>query len=151
MNHIGGTVRMTRTHETFLVQGDQGRGDEMPTALVIEDDAAVGGLLCDLLAAEGAAVLRAGGMRDGLALARTGKPDVILLDHHLPDGTGASLLATLRRDEATHAIPVIVLSGAPQALATMAPPPDGLVAKPFDLDDLLSEVGKFVPLGAGAG
>ncbi len=139
---------MTRIDETFPVHAGRGRGAEMPTALVIEDDAAVGGLLNDLLVAEGAAVLRAGDARDGLALARTGKPDVILLDHHLPDGTGASLLATLRRDAATHGVPVIMLSGSPQALATMAPLPDGVVAKPFDLDELLSEVKRFVPLDA---
>lgn len=142
---------MTLAYNGRPVHGDHCRGGEVPTALVIEDDDAVGGLLHDLLAAEGAAVLRAGGVRDGLALARADQPDVILLDHHLPDGAGSSLLAALRRDEATHAIPVIVLSGAPQALAALEPPPDGLVAKPFDLDDLLSEVGKFVPLGAGAG
>ena len=142
---------MTASYNQRPNRGDHRRGSEAPTALVIEDDGAVGGLLCDLLAAEGAAILRAGDVRDGLALARADRPDVILLDHHLTDGTGASQLATLRRDAATHGVPVIMLSGSPRALATMAPLPDGVVAKPFDLDELLSEVKRFVPLDARMG
>ena len=142
---------MTPTCDERPATGGHGRGDEMPTALVIEDDAAVGTLLDDLLAAEGAAVLRAGDVRGGLALARTSAPDVILVDQHLPDGTGGSLLAALRRDAATRGIPVIMLSGSPRAVVAVAPPPDGLVATPFDVDDLLSEVGRFVPLFPGAG
>lgn len=146
-----GTIRMTTAYEECRVSADSGRGGEVPTALVIEDDDAVGALLSDLLAGEGATVWRAEDVRGGLALARTGRPDVILLDHHLPDGTGASLLAALRGEEATRGIPVIMLSGSPQALAALTPTPNALVAKPFDVDDLLCEVGRFVPRVAGLG
>jgi CheY-like chemotaxis protein len=46
----------------------------------------------------------------GLELARHHRPDLILLDLHLPDMHGAHVLETLRADPATHAIPVIILS-----------------------------------------
>jgi CheY-like chemotaxis protein len=48
--------------------------------------------------------------RLGLALARKHRPDLILLDQHLPDVTGAEVLHRLRADPETSAIPVVVVS-----------------------------------------
>jgi PAS domain S-box-containing protein len=47
---------------------------------------------------------------DGLAAIRTLRPDVILLDMHLPDISGMELLRHLRREGATDGIPVVVVS-----------------------------------------
>jgi len=46
----------------------------------------------------------------GIELARDHHPHLIFLDLHLPDITGADVLAALRRDAATRAIPVVVLT-----------------------------------------
>ncbi len=46
----------------------------------------------------------------GLQLAKRHRPDLILLDVHLPDMDGAEVLKRLRADEATREIPVVVLS-----------------------------------------
>ncbi len=46
----------------------------------------------------------------GLDLAREHRPDLILLDMHLPDMTGEQVLKELQSDPATRDIPVIVLS-----------------------------------------
>jgi PAS domain S-box-containing protein len=48
--------------------------------------------------------------RLGLELAREHRPDLILLDVHLPDITGEEVLEQLQADEATRAIPVVVIS-----------------------------------------
>ncbi len=120
-----------------------------PTVLVIEDDVAIGDLVGELLSDEGAIVVRAGDGRSGLGLANDSRPDLILLDYRLPDGTGASVLQSLRQDEATRAIPVVMMSGSPRQLEALTPAPDALVAKPFDLDDLLCVVGRLVPLAEG--
>jgi CheY-like chemotaxis protein len=47
---------------------------------------------------------------DGLRLARDTKPDVILLDLHLDDTTGYAVSQSLRRDPATAAVPVVVVT-----------------------------------------
>jgi DNA-binding response OmpR family regulator len=47
---------------------------------------------------------------DGLAKVKVEKPDAILLDQVLPDMSGNDILKTLKADEATKAIPVILLS-----------------------------------------
>jgi CheY-like chemotaxis protein len=46
----------------------------------------------------------------GLELAAQHRPDLILLDLHLPDIDGEEVLRRLRRGERTSHIPVIVLS-----------------------------------------
>ena len=121
-----------------------------PTVLVIEDDAAIGDLVGELLSDEGAVVVRAEDARSGLGLANDGRPDLILLDHRLPDATGASVLHALRQVDATRGIPVVMMSGSAQQLSSLVPAPDALVAKPFDLDDLLHVVGRLVPSAAGS-
>ncbi|WP_229425675.1 response regulator [Massilia sp. Se16.2.3] len=51
----------------------------------------------------------------GLALARTQHPEIILMDLNLPGMSGAEVLAELRRDPATHDIPVIALTASAMA------------------------------------
>ncbi|PQV63131.1 PAS domain S-box-containing protein [Abditibacterium utsteinense] len=46
----------------------------------------------------------------GLELARSHRPDLILLDMHLPDVSGLEILARLQQNPLTAAIPVVVLS-----------------------------------------
>jgi signal transduction histidine kinase len=48
--------------------------------------------------------------RPGLELARTHRPDAIVLDLHLPDISGQDVLARLQADPATREIPVVILS-----------------------------------------
>jgi PAS domain S-box-containing protein len=47
----------------------------------------------------------------GLELARSQKPDLILLDLNLPDMTGEQLLAHLKADPATARIPIVAVTG----------------------------------------
>jgi PAS domain S-box-containing protein len=46
----------------------------------------------------------------GVELARAHRPDLILLDVHLPDGSGLDVLTALTSDETTAHLPVVVLS-----------------------------------------
>jgi PAS domain S-box-containing protein len=78
---------------------------------------------------------------DGLAAIRTLRPDVILLDMHLPDISGMELLRHLRSEGATASIPVVVVS----ADALQAQVDEALqlgavryLTKPVNVSDLLS-------------
>ncbi len=79
--------------------------------LYIEDNISNLKLLERVLARRPATKLMAamqGGM--GVDLAREHRPDLILLDLHLPDMNGREVLARLRAGENTRDIPVIVVS-----------------------------------------
>lgn len=81
-----------------------------PVLLYIEDNLANIRVMERMLRArdERLEVAMQGGL--GLDLARTLQPDVIVLDVHLPDMSGAEVLSALKADAATAAIPVVVLS-----------------------------------------
>jgi CheY-like chemotaxis protein len=58
----------------------------------------------------GVRLLAAPDGRAGVELARTHRPDVILMDNNMPGLTGREALAILRDDPATAHIPVIALT-----------------------------------------
>ena len=79
--------------------------------LYIEDDAANTALMAQLFAEEPRLdLLTTMYGKLGLELARQHRPDLILLDVHLPDMAGDEVLKRLRSDELTRAIPVIAVS-----------------------------------------
>jgi CheY-like chemotaxis protein len=49
--------------------------------------------------------------RDGLAKAKTFRPDVILLDIMMPDIGGIEVIRELQADEDLRAVPVLILTG----------------------------------------
>lgn len=74
----------------------------------------------------------------GLDLAREHRPDVILLDLHLPDLSGEDVLARLRAEPATEQIPVVVLSADAASSVRdrlLARGATGYLAKPIDLGE----------------
>ena len=80
-------------------------------------------------------VIEAASGEEGITLARSERPDVILLDMMMPGMNGTVTFATLREIEETRAIPVVFLTARTSAdevaqLKMMGA--RGVVAKPFD-------------------
>ena len=78
---------------------------------------------------------------DGLQAVRRNRPDLILLDLHLPDVDGLELLHQLQRDPACARIPVVVVSAdaTPDRVAqVLAAGARHYVAKPVDLAPFLA-------------
>ena len=113
-----------------------------PTVLVVDDEElfarAVGkklrrsGVECEL-------ALDIAGARDRLARQR---PDLMLLDVRLPDGSGLDFLRELRAGD--HAdLPILVLTafgGLQDAVAAMKERADDYLTKPIDLDELMVKI-----------
>ena len=79
----------------------------------------------------------------GLDLARKHLPDLILLDLHLPDLRGHEVLARLREDERTRAIPVVVISAdatARQIQRLMSAGAHNYLTKPLDIGEFFRVV-----------
>jgi DNA-binding response OmpR family regulator len=82
----------------------------MTKVLVIDDEAPIR-LLCRVnLEAEKMDVLEAADGESGLEIARTEKPDVVLLDVMLPGMDGWQVAERLVEDEATSLIPLVFLT-----------------------------------------
>ena len=115
----------------------------MARILAIDDDPSVLGLIPRLLAVDGHEVRTADGGDAGVQLAREWRPDLILCDIVMPDPNGFEVLAALRRDPATNAIPLIFLTGVAdptQLRAGRALGADDYLLKPFTRDELSQAV-----------
>ena len=78
--------------------------------LIAEDNHLDTALFSALIESQGHQVLKAANATDGLQLARGDKPDLIIMDVRLPDISGFEATRTLKTEEATRDIPVIVTS-----------------------------------------
>jgi CheY-like chemotaxis protein len=82
----------------------------MARVLVVEDNAVNLELMVALLEQEGCEVLVAETADVALRLARTARPDLILMDVQLPGMTGYEATRHLKADPTTAAIPVVALT-----------------------------------------
>ena len=108
--------------------------------LVVDDDPDIRELLFTALEDEGFEAVPAGNGQEALAIIRTFRPDVIVLDLMMPVMDGWTFAKRLReRDD----IPIVVLSAATD-LARHAKTigAAAVIAKPFDLDQLLPKVAR---------
>jgi signal transduction histidine kinase/CheY-like chemotaxis protein len=92
----------------FNFQRTVGR-DEV-RVLVVDDEEANRELLAGVLEPAGFKVSLAAGGLEGIQLARSGQPDLILLDLLMPQVNGFDVVKVLRAEEATHATPIMVLT-----------------------------------------
>ena len=77
----------------------------------------------------------------GVELARAHRPDLIILDLHLPDMPGADVLVRLLADPTTKAIPVVILSAdaTPGRISRLLEQgARAYLTKPLDVRELLS-------------
>lgn len=78
--------------------------------LIIDDSKLVLKMTSDILQKDGHNIITSQTGKDGIELARTGNPDLIILDVVLPDFDGYDVLKELKKDEFTKNIPVIMYS-----------------------------------------
>lgn len=82
----------------------------MNLILIVEDNERNLKLVRDVLQVKGYSTLEARTAEDGIRLAREAKPDLILMDIHLPGMSGIEALKALRADAATASVPVIAVT-----------------------------------------
>jgi DNA-binding response OmpR family regulator len=109
--------------------------------LLVEDEPAMALGITDALAFEGYRVVHAPTGRQGVELARTASPDLVLLDLMLPDTNGYEVCIQLRRWSRT--VPILILSARSQdsdKIRGLDAGADDYVTKPFSLGELAARV-----------
>ena len=120
------------------------------TILLVEDDATLRHTLALNLRAEGHRVLEAEDGENGLAAARGGTPDLVVLDVMLPRLDGLTVCRLLRRESA---VPIILLTarGAEaDKIIGLETGADDYIVKPFSLGEFLARVRAALRRGAAA-
>ncbi|MBI4671334.1 MAG: response regulator transcription factor [Chloroflexi bacterium] len=108
--------------------------------LLVEDDESIAEPLCFGLQGEGFAVAHARTGKQGLELARSQKPDVVLLDVMLPEMDGFTVVRTLRAESS---VPVLMLTARGQEMDRVMGlelGADDYLVKPFSFRELVARV-----------
>jgi len=126
------------------------------TVLIIEDERKLRDVLRGYLEREGWSVLSAGTGAEGLSLAASADPDLIVLDLGLPDISGESVAEEVRR---TGSVPIVMLTARAEErdrIRGFELGADDYVTKPFSPRELVLRVRAMLrrtgrPVGPGDG
>ncbi|GAB2555291.1 hybrid sensor histidine kinase/response regulator transcription factor [Spirosoma areae] len=121
-------------------------GADVPVVLVVEDHDDLRHYLAGCLG-QHYRVLTATNGRQGLEQAQAEIPDLIVSDWLMPDMDGVQLCQTLKTDERTSHIPLVLLtsrSSTESKLEGLGAGADDYVTKPFNLDVLLSRARNLI-------
>ncbi len=116
------------------------------TILSIDDDVEISKIWSRRFATHGVRVLSAHTGEDGYRTALEANPDLILLDHLLPDEDGLHLLGRLRAQPAVSNVPVFLITGSDstamrrQASSLRA---SGILLKPVNFQELVEQIRQF--------
>jgi two-component system, cell cycle response regulator DivK len=111
--------------------------------LVVDDNAINLELAAAMLRASGIEVLTASDAEAGLALARTERPDIVLMDVQMPRLDGLEATRRLKADPATAAIPVLAFTAFAMTgdeARFIAAGCDGCITKPIELATFAAQV-----------
>ena len=116
------------------------------TILIVEDEEAVRELEKFILEQQGYEVMEARDGLEGLTKAEFKRPDIILLDLMMPDVSGGRMFDEMRRHPATSGIPIVVVTGKPDAHQIFDEQigPDNVIMKPFEADTLLARIAAHI-------
>jgi DNA-binding response OmpR family regulator len=111
--------------------------------LVADDDAMLQRLISNTLKLEHYEIIVADNGQQALEMARTEKPDLVILDVMMPGLNGFDVCIALRKDPATTTLPVIMLSGLGQVqekITGLKAGADEYLTKPIDPRELLTRI-----------
>jgi len=122
----------------------------MAKILIVEDNEMNRDMLSRRLERRGFVIVMAVDGQQGVDLARSERPDLILMDMSLPVMDGWTATRAIKDDVELQAIPVIALTA--HAMEgdrekAMAAGCDDYDTKPIELPRLLEKIGKFLPNG----
>ncbi len=117
------------------------------TILQIEDNLANRVLIERVLEPHGYQLLHAETGSDGLSLARTETPDLILIDMGLPDIDGQTVAIRLRQIPTLKQVPIVAITAwPPETAMEMARRYgfDGCIVKPIDVQSFPQQIAAFL-------
>jgi len=151
MNGIGFFKRLLGGTDASNGRADGRR--QAPTGtrmLVVDDSPTICAVLGRMLEQDGYEVIGAADGESALELARSGQPHLVFLDIVLPGMSGFEVLRTLRREAATQAIPIVMISGNVQATEQFYVQrygADDFMKKPFGRAEVFERIRQLVLSG----
>jgi len=128
---------------TPATTSDQGAGSGK-TILIVDDEVDISLTFSMLLELHGYRTATAANGRQALDAARLQVPDLVLSDCMMPVMDGIELARQLRADACTAAVPIILMSGAPQRHQLSSVAHEAFLLKPVRFPDLLAAIRRLL-------
>lgn len=116
------------------------------TVLIVDDEADFLTVIVARVESAGYKVIQAASAEEAFAIVNKNKPDLILLDLLLPNMQGDVLCKQLKSNDALKNIPVIIVTASiiriPERVKEIGA--DDYLLKPFEPEDLLFKIKKFI-------
>jgi DNA-binding response OmpR family regulator len=112
--------------------------------LIVDDDQPIVDFITEALADEGYNVRTAFSVASALDATAVQLPDLIIMDLHMPGKTGDMFVREFKRDGRADVPVVLMTADSASARALEAEGIALCLLKPFDLDDLLACVAKYI-------
>jgi len=109
---------------------------EKPFALIVEDDRDIAALFRHVLDIAGYHTEIEMHGKEALKHLDSVRPDIVLLDLHLPGVSGVQILERMRADERLKSVPVVVVTAYARDADSLPVEPDLILLKPVNLDQL---------------
>ena len=125
---------------------DGGPGDDAPLVLVVEDNPDMNHFVCDALSGSFRLHPALNG-KDGFALARSLRPDLIICDYMMPGMSGDELVRAVRAEPRMEATPILILTARNDATARIDVLREGAndyLLKPFFQPELRARVDNLI-------
>jgi two-component system, OmpR family, response regulator RegX3 len=119
---------------------DEGMNVQPRMVLLVEDEETITIPLTEALTREGFRTETAGSLAAGLEIAKTRRPDLVLLDVMLPDGSGFDLLRELRADQRMPVIMLTARGDEADRVLGLELGADDYVVKPFSARELVARI-----------
>src|SRR5215472_899305 len=116
----------------------------MPRVLHIEDDPRNRLLVRKLLVADGVDVIEAADGLEGVRLALSQRPDLVLVDLNIPGLDGYEVTLRLRADAALAGVPIIAITAEGDRETSFAVGCDGFVQKPIDARQFAAQMRQYL-------
>ena len=122
----------------------------MAKILSVDDDPDLLTYLSTFFSDNGYETVTANDGDEGLVKIQEENPDLITLDIIMPNQTGVKMYRTMKNNDETKHIPVLIVSGVTryQELFSRShktmPKPEGFIEKPVDRDQLLAKVKEII-------
>jgi CheY-like chemotaxis protein len=119
----------------------------LPHLVVVDDEPSIREICVDVLRSEGYEVSTADNGREAVDLLARQRADLVLMDIMMPVLDGVTACKLIKENEQTRDIPVVIMSASTNLhsrISELHCVASAVVPKPFDFDQLLDTVRRFV-------
>jgi twitching motility two-component system response regulator PilH len=115
--------------------------------LIVDDEPAISRLLSLFLERSGYRAVVATNADQGVALAISERPSLIVCDEQMPGGNGEELLMNVKKHPLTSHIPVVMIGGSATygMMDWESKGAEAFIPKPFQINEILTVIRKILP------